>query len=445
MNTPAARPLIACAREVGSECPYCPVEIVLGDPIMVCQACGTVHHRTCWRRFECCGSYSCAPARRQPSVASEPVLAISMEDIERAAPLPTRRPISGPTSVETFVPRQSVRTPAGTSRLALIALAAAGVGISLLGLAWLVKFAVIPLLAVLIGLAAVLMGSIALGSIRDTRRKGLIAAIAGVLLGLADIVGGMLVLGSTLEPSADVGLRFVDAPPDPAALSALAPALRRAMKANVLIERREGFGFSVGSGVILALDHGDAVIVTNRHVVDPRFASGKSGSDVSALGLLDVKTIGQQTRSGRVVWLAPDGVDLALVRVPCPSVGTVEAAAWQRGHSARVGETVFAIGNPQRLGWTHTQGVISQFRLQGVGGREVRLIQTQAAINPGNSGGGLYDQEGYLLGINTWTSDKRVGEGISFAIALDSLLDLSPPGLSPPRAGHEPNETSEQP
>ena len=58
----------------------------------------------------------------------------------------------------------------------------------------------------------------------------------------------------------------------------------------------------------------------------------------------------------------------------------------------KVGETVFAIGNPHRLGWTHTQGVISQLRTQDFDLHRVRVIQTQAAINPGNSGGGLYDQ-----------------------------------------------------
>ena len=86
----------------------------------------------------------------------------------------------------------------------------------------------------------------------------------------------------------------------------------------------------------------------------------------------------------------------------------------------KVGESVFAIGNPHGLGWSHTQGVISQLRTRN-SLPPIRIIQTQAAINPGNSGGGLYDQEGYLLGINTWTADKRVSEGIGFAIALDTL------------------------
>src|SRR5262249_27198635 len=78
---------------------------------------------------------------------------------------------------------------------------------------------------------------------------------------------------------------------------------------------------------------------------------------------------------------------------------------------------------------SHTQGVISQLRSQSIDSRQIRVIQTQASINPGNSGGGLYDQEGYLLGINTWTADKRGSEGIGFAITLDTLLELEPPPL----------------
>jgi serine protease Do len=94
-----------------------------------------------------------------------------------------------------------------------------------------------------------------------------------------------------------------------------------------------------------------------------------------------------------------------------------------------VGKGVFAVGNPHGLGWTHTEGVISQLRLQDRGGWRIRIVQTSAAVNPGNSGGGLYDKNGMLIGINTWANDRRVSEGISFAIAFDSFLALKPPQL----------------
>jgi S1-C subfamily serine protease len=95
----------------------------------------------------------------------------------------------------------------------------------------------------------------------------------------------------------------------------------------------------------------------------------------------------------------------------------------------QIGQTVFAVGNPHGLGWTTTQGVISQLRKRRADDFEARIIQTQAALNPGNSGGGLFDREGYLVGINTWVKDHREGEGLGFAIALDSFLALRPEGL----------------
>ena len=62
----------------------------------------------------------------------------------------------------------------------------------------------------------------------------------------------------------------------------------------------------------------------------------------------------------------------------------------------------------------------------------MRVIQTDAAINPGNSGGGLYSKQGMLIGLNTWTNDKRFSEGLSFAITFQTLLDLDPPPLKEP-------------
>ncbi len=106
-----------------------------------------------------------------------------------------------------------------------------------------------------------------------------------------------------------------------------------------------------------------------------------------------------------------------------------------------IGSEVFTIGNPQHLDWSHTRGSISQLRLQKRGPRQVHVIQTDAALNPGNSGGGLYDKSGTLIGINTWTNDKRSSEGLGFAIALDSLLELDPPGVHAAHA--EPAKTKE--
>jgi len=428
LDATGARSLIACPREVGAECPHCSGEIVLGDPIMVCQTCRMVHHRACWRDFGRCGSYNCVPPRRtavQPEL-SEPVLTITQSDLDRANPL----------SAANHSPRLAHPVNAGWTRAA--ARPAVG-GVSRLAIASLVcALAGIPLFGIITGLVAILLAVLALSSIRATGQRGLGFALSGLLLGLGDVVAWVIFLGVMLSgPSPAV--RFRDLPPDISEIQKLEPSLQRAMRANVVIERGGGLSalgeMAIGSGVILQINQGEALIVTNRHVVDKDFPAENDehggGLDLSHLGHLTVKMLGHRDSQGQVVWMAPGQIDLALVRATCPPTSQGRDTLWQKARAMKVGETVFAIGNPYRLGWSHTQGVISQLRTQDFASRRVRVIQIQAAINPGNSGGGLYDHDGYLIGINTWTADKRISEGIGFAMALDTLLELAPPMLVP--------------
>jgi hypothetical protein len=416
--------LIACAREAGAECPHCAAEVALGDPIMVCQACGTVHHRACWKKHDRCGSYSCAPARR-PSLAREtagPVLTITQLDLERAEPLPAAGPRLRYAGAGNTIAAAKTSAP---SRLNALAIAS-----------FIVAIAGIPFFGIITGLVAVMLGVFALSAIRSTAQRGLGLALGGLCLGIVDVIGWVVFLGVMfLQPGPD--LHFADLAPDMSVIKELEPALQRAMRANVLIERGAGLaalgGQAIGSGVILEIAQGEALIVTNRHVVDDDFPTSRDAAretdHLTRLGKLTVKMLGPAQGEGKVVWLAPAQIDLAIVRATFPTASQAQEAAWRRGRPLKVGASVFAIGNPHRLGWSHTQGVISQLRTQAFESRQVRIIQTQAAINPGNSGGGLYDHDGYLLGINTWTADKRVSEGIGFAIAVDALLELAPPQL----------------
>jgi Trypsin-like peptidase domain/Domain of unknown function (DUF4190)/Prokaryotic RING finger family 1 len=422
LDARGARSLIACPREAGSECPHCAGEIVLGDPIMVCVACGTVHHRACWKEQGRCGSYSCTPARR-PSLqgqTSEPVLTITQFDLESAVPLPVSVPRVRRAQATDF--GSGSPAPAGVNKLAIASLVCGLAGIPLFGL--------------ITGLVAVMLGVLALSSIRASSQRGLGLALAGVILGVVDVTGWIILLGMVLTQRGP-DLHFAEMAPDMETIKELDAPLQRAMRANVLIERSAGTaalgGKTIGSGVILQIKGGEALIVTNRHVVDDDFPSSDEGSNdaglLARLGELKVKMLGPAQGEGKVVWLAPGQIDLALVRSSFPGSSQAQAATWRKGRPMKVGASVFAIGNPHNLGWSHTQGVISQLRTQDMKSRQVRVIQTQAAINPGNSGGGLYDQEGYLLGINSWTADKSISEGLGFAITLDSLLELVPPQL----------------
>jgi S1-C subfamily serine protease len=99
-------------------------------------------------------------------------------------------------------------------------------------------------------------------------------------------------------------------------------------------------------------------------------------------------------------------------------------------HDLKVGQKVYAIGNPFGLDWTLTTGIVSALdrSLGGDNGGTIEhLIQTDAAINPGNSGGPLLDSAGRLIGINTAIySPSGASAGIGFAVPVDTVNRVVP-------------------
>jgi len=96
----------------------------------------------------------------------------------------------------------------------------------------------------------------------------------------------------------------------------------------------------------------------------------------------------------------------------------------------RIGQTVYAIGNPFGLQRTLTKGLVSALdrELPTANFREVAgVIQTDAAINPGNSGGPLLDSAGRLIGVNSAIrSTSGSSSGIGFAIPVDLVNRVVP-------------------
>ncbi len=140
--------------------------------------------------------------------------------------------------------------------------------------------------------------------------------------------------------------------------------------------------------------------------------------------------------------------DLAVLRIRVPFNGP---PAVPIGTSAdlKVGQKVFAIGNPFGLDYTLTTGVISALdRSLSEGGQSSidHLIQTDAAINPGNSGGPLLDSAGRLIGINTAIySPSGAYAGIGFAVPVDTVNRVVPELIAKghyqrPQLGIESNE-----
>ncbi|WP_424630195.1 S1C family serine protease [Bradyrhizobium sp. SYSU BS000235] len=169
----------------------------------------------------------------------------------------------------------------------------------------------------------------------------------------------------------------------------------------------------VGSGTGFVWDNAGN-IVTNAHVAH-------QGDKVM------VRTSKGDVIPASVVGSAPN-YDLAVVRISGRSLPPPIAI----GSSAdlKVGQAVFAIGNPFGLDQTLTTGVISALkrRMPTAGGREIAdVIQTDAAINPGNSGGPLLDSAGRIIGVTTAIlSPSGTNAGIGFAIPIDIVNRVVP-------------------
>jgi len=156
-------------------------------------------------------------------------------------------------------------------------------------------------------------------------------------------------------------------------------------------------------------------VVTNYHVI-----RGASGAQVV---LHD-----QSVHRAELVGVSPDH-DLAVLRIDLEDEA---AAPLPLGDSdtLRVGQSVFAIGNPFGLDHTLTKGIVSALgrEITSVSGqRIVDVVQTDAAINPGNSGGPLLDSDGRVIGVNTAIfSPSGASNGIGFAVPIGTVRRVVP-------------------
>ncbi len=165
----------------------------------------------------------------------------------------------------------------------------------------------------------------------------------------------------------------------------------------------------LGSGVIVTPD---GYILTNNHVVE--------GADEVKVTLSDEREF-----TAKVIGTDPK-TDVAVVKIDATNLPVVTLADSDK---LRVGDVVFAVGNPLAIGQTVTMGIVSAKNrnvkiLEEVGGYE-DYIQTDAAINMGNSGGALVDARGRLVGINSAIlSTSRGNIGIGFAVPVNMASSI---------------------
>lgn len=167
---------------------------------------------------------------------------------------------------------------------------------------------------------------------------------------------------------------------------------------------RYGYGYTYqasGSGFIIT---SDGYILTNYHVI--------SGSKT-----VTVATYDHNTYDAKVIGYDASN-DIAVIKIDAENLKPVTLGD---SDTLRVGESVYAIGNPLgELTFSLTGGIVSALsrNVQTEAGTSMSLIQTDCAINSGNSGGALFNTRGEVIGI---TNAKYSSSGMSSEAEIDNI------------------------
>jgi putative serine protease PepD len=174
-------------------------------------------------------------------------------------------------------------------------------------------------------------------------------------------------------------------------------------------------GEDTGTGIVL---DENGLILTNDHVIAG--ASSISAGPGKSSIMRTATVVGEEANK-----------DLALIRIDPSGLG-LKPLQLVSSSSVKVGDSVYAIGNPYGLDETLTRGIVSAL------GREIAApdgakisgaIQTDAALNPGNSGGPLLDEQGGVIGVNSQIASDAASvagsqpgsTGVGFAISSDTV------------------------
>ena len=184
---------------------------------------------------------------------------------------------------------------------------------------------------------------------------------------------------------------------------------KKAFGSTVLLvmEDANGQPLSLGSGFFVR----DGEIASNLHVVEgavrgyAKLSGQKAKHNLEGITAVDLER------------------DLVVLKISAAGLPWLPLG---NSNSAQVGESVYAVGNPQGLEGTFSQGIVSGIR--EVGGD--RLLQITAPISPGSSGGPVLNSEGEVIGVSVATF--RGGQNLNFAIPSEYLRLLLGKGVSDP-------------
>ncbi|MBE9582703.1 MAG: serine protease [Proteobacteria bacterium] len=176
---------------------------------------------------------------------------------------------------------------------------------------------------------------------------------------------------------------------------------RKAFTSTVLLvmEDANGQPLSLGSGFFVR----DGEVASNLHVIEgaargyAKMVGQKAKYDIEGITAVDPER------------------DLVVLKISGARTG---ALALGNSESVQVGETVYAVGNPQGLEGTFSQGIVSSIREVGTD----KILQITAPISPGSSGGPVLNSKGEVIGVSVATF--RGGQNLNFAIPSNYLKTL---------------------
>lgn len=188
------------------------------------------------------------------------------------------------------------------------------------------------------------------------------------------------------------------------------------VKAQIQEESDSFFGFPIpenrvasGSGFFIS---SDGYIVTNAHVV-------ANANDIQ------VKLADGTVKKAELIGLDASS-DVALLKTD-PQRAKFSVLSLGDSSKLKVGETVYAIGNPLGFDRSMSQGIVSALNrtIEAPNGFPIKgVIQTDAAVNRGNSGGPLLSQNGSVVGITSQIASTGFDSGnigIAFAVPSNTV------------------------
>ena len=171
-----------------------------------------------------------------------------------------------------------------------------------------------------------------------------------------------------------------------------------------------------GSGFVISED---GYILTNYHVIEEAYSGGYD------INVMFSSESGYETTEYTAEVIGFDrNNDVAVIKIDATGLS---AATLGSSDDLRVGDTVYAVGNPLgELNYSMSEGMVSATdRLITTEEGTANMFQLTAAVNEGNSGGPVYNAYGQVVGIVTARPSEEGAQGIGFAVPIDDAVHIA--------------------